>query len=255
MCQSMLLYKSHVSSALSQTRLVSVDFARIIRHCDESELPPTTISVASRITSYHLKNLMLHCSERRLGNDVRQQGECTTIRLACYPSRHTYMVYPAVISVWMRNVCLGLGSTWTDLSANKEALDVIHSMVRSMPAPGSLDYKPDDPEYKALRAQVSRILEAFSQFLSTPAAIGLISEVDEVFYELRDHDHGEKSGLLSPPLIRAMSGYLDAYKKARGWLHWRLEDQEEWITTLYRNLKPDDSGQVRLLSFCRKDKL
>ena len=111
-----------------------------------------------------------------------------------------------------------------------------------MPAPGSPDYKPDDPEYKALRAQASSALEAFSQFLPKSAAIGLVSEVDDVFYVL--HEHGEKAGLLSPPLIRAMSGYLDEYKKARGQLPWYLERSERWIRRLYRNLKPDDSEQV-----------
>ena len=111
-----------------------------------------------------------------------------------------------------------------------------------MPSPGSPDYKPDDPEYKALRAQASSTLEEFSQFLSTPAAIQLVWYVTNVFNVLREH--GEKVGLLSPPLIRAMSGYLDEYEKARGKLHVYLEDKEEWIRTLYRNLKPDDSGQV-----------
>ena len=153
------------------------------------------------------------------------------------------MVYPAVISIYAQNIPPGLEITQTDVSKTKKALDAIHRMILYVPPLGSPDYKPDDPEYKALRAQASSTLEAFSQFLSTSAAIELGSEVDDVFDVLRQH--GEKAGLLSPPLIRAMSGYLDEYKKAHLKLHWSMEWREEWIRTLYRNLKPDDSGQVR----------
>ena len=151
------------------------------------------------------------------------------------------------MSVWTQKALSKLGSTQIELSANKEALNAIWWMVRSMPSPESPDYKPDDPEYKALRAQASSTLETFSQFLPTTTAIELVSEVDDVFRVLRLH--GEKAGLLSPPLIREMSGYLDAYKTARGWLPGYLEYKEEWIRTLYRNLKPDDSGQVCSLPF------
>ena len=160
-------------------------------------------------------------------------------------SKLTYI--PAVMSVWTQKARLQLGSTQTELSANKEGLEAIERMVACMPSRRSPDYKPDDPEYKALRAQASSTLEAFSQFLFRSAAIKLASEVNNVFNVLRWY--GEKAGLLSPPLIRAMSGYLDEYKNAQGklpgWLEWR----EEWIRTLYRNLKPDDSEQVRSLPF------
>ena len=158
------------------------------------------------------------------------------------------MVYPAVMSVWTREVRLGLGSTQTELSTNTEGLEAIERMVRFIPSPGSPDYKPDDPEYQALRDQASSTLEAFSQFLSTPAAIELAWKVQQVFLVLGDH--GEKAGLLSPPLIRAMSGYLDAYKKEHRWLPSYLRDKEEWIRPLYHNLKPDDSEQVCSLPFC-----
>ena len=146
------------------------------------------------------------------------------------------------MSVWTQKARFKPGRTQTELSANKECIEGIECMVPCMPSPESPDYKPDDPEYQALRAQASSTLEAFSQFLSTSATIELGWEVSNVFFALREH--GEKAGLLSPPLIRAMSGYLDAYKKARGELPWYLERKEEWIRTLYRNLKPDDSGQV-----------
>ena len=152
------------------------------------------------------------------------------------------------MSVWTQKALLKLGSTQIELSANKEALNAIFWMVLSMPSPESPDYKPDDPEYKALRAHASTTLEAFSQFLSTSAAIKLVSKVDDVFYVLREYE--EKAGLLSPPLIRAMSGYLDEYKKVQGELPWYLELNEGWIRTLYRrDLKPDDSGQVCSLPF------
>ena len=153
------------------------------------------------------------------------------------------------MSVWTRKVRLGSGSTQTDLSTTKEALHAIGCMIRCMPSRGSPDYKPDDPEYKALRAQASSTLDAFSQFLSTPAAIKLVSEVNAVFNVLRWC--GEKAGLLSPPLIRAMSGYLDKCKKELREVRFRrwMGYHEEWITTLYRNLKPDDSEQVCSLPF------
>ena len=151
------------------------------------------------------------------------------------------------MSIWTEKARFKLGSIQTELKADKEAVYAIEWMARCMPSPGSPDYKPDDPEYKALRAHASTTLEAFSQFLSTATAIELANEVDDVFDILRDH--GEKAGLLSPPLIRAMSRYLDAYKKERGELPLILEDKEEWIRTLYHNLKPDDSEQVCSLPF------
>ena len=151
------------------------------------------------------------------------------------------------MSVWTQKAHFELGSTQSERSANKKALNAIYWMLLSMPAPGSQDYKPNDTEYQALRAQASSTLEEFSQFLYTPAAIELVSEVSSVFYVLREH--GEKAGFLSPPLIRAMSGYLDEYKKVQGELPWWLQEEETWIRTLYRNLKPDDSGQVRSLPF------
>ena len=167
--------------------------------------------------------------------------------MTCMLSKLTYI--PAVVSVWTQKARSKLGSTQTELSANKEGLEAIYWMARCMPSPGSPDYKPDDPEYQALQAQASSTLEAFSQFLSTPAAIELVSEVGIVFWVLRNH--GEKAGLLSPPLIREMSGYLDKCKKEINdfefWIFMR--SHEEWIRPLYRNLKPDDSGQVRSLPF------
>ena len=130
-----------------------------------------------------------------------------------------------------------------------EAPNAIEWMARCMPSPESPDYKPDDPEYQALRAQASSTLDVFSQFLSTSAAIKLASEVNNVFNVLRDH--GEKAGLLSPPLIGAMSGYLDKCKNAYIEFVFNviMGIHEEWIRTLYRNLKPDDSEQVCLLPF------
>ena len=157
------------------------------------------------------------------------------------------MVYPAVRSVCIQNVPLGWENAQTELTKTIKALDAIPCIICFVPAPGSLDYKPDDPEYKALRAQASSTLEAFTQFLPSATGIKLAFEVNSVFHVLRDH--GGKAGLLSPPLIRAMSGYLDAYKKERRWLPSYLRDKEEWIRPLYHNLKPDDSEQVCSLPF------
>ena len=157
------------------------------------------------------------------------------------------MLYLAVMSVWARDIRPVWESRTNETSQTKEALNAIKWVFRCMPAPGSPDFKPDDPEYKALRAQASSTLEAFLQFLSTSLAIELVNEVNDVFYAL--HEHGEKAGLLSPPLIRAMSGYLDAYKKERGQLPRYLKRNERGIRRLYRNLKPDDSEQVCSLPF------
>ena len=152
------------------------------------------------------------------------------------------------MSVCAENVPPGWESTQTEIRKTEKALNALSCIIFCVPALGSSDHKPDDPEYQALRAQASSTLDAFSQFLSTPAAIELVSEVDDVFRVLRRH--GEKAGLLSPPLIRAMSGYLDEYKKVQGELPWYLELNEGWIRTLYRrDLKPDDSGQVCSLPF------
>ena len=157
-----------------------------------------------------------------------------------------YIGHAEVISIFAHDVPPKWESTHTELTKTNQALNAIRCIIPWVPAPGSPDYKPDDPEYKAVRAKAFSTLEAFSQFLSTSAAIELVSEVCRVFYVLREH--GEKAGLLSPLLIRAMSGYLDEYKKAHGELPWYFRG-EEWIETLYSNLKPEDSGQVCLLPF------
>ena len=49
--------------------------------------------------------------------------------------------------------------------------------------------------------------------------------------------HAQRRALL-------ITGYLDEYEKARGKLPGYLAWKAEWIRTLYRNLKHDDSGQV-----------
>ena len=86
MYQSMPPYYLHDSSALSHARLVSVDLARIIRHYNPDELPSGTMNVAEEIYNHKMWRLVVQTSHIFLGNDVRQQGECTTLRLACYPS-------------------------------------------------------------------------------------------------------------------------------------------------------------------------
>ena len=84
MCESMSLGNEHVSSALSHTRLVSVDFARIIRHYNPDELPSATINVAEEIYNHKMRRLVDKTYDICLGNDVRQTGECGTIQLARY---------------------------------------------------------------------------------------------------------------------------------------------------------------------------
>ena len=102
----------------------------------------------------------------------------------CMLSKLTYI--PAVMSVGTQKARFELGSTQTE-RANREALNAIEWMIKCMPSPGSPDYKPDDPEYKALRAQASSTLDVFSQFLFTATAIELVSKVDDVFDALREH--------------------------------------------------------------------
>ena len=81
---SMSLGNSHVSLALSHTRLVSVDFARIIRHYDQDALPSDTINLAEGIFNYRMRALASNTAGICQGNDVRQTGECGTIQLARY---------------------------------------------------------------------------------------------------------------------------------------------------------------------------
>ena len=79
----MSLYNSNVSSALSHTRLVSVDLARIVRHYRQSELPSDTRNVAEDICDVYMMGLTGETSNICLGIDIRQQGEYTTMWLAC----------------------------------------------------------------------------------------------------------------------------------------------------------------------------
>ena len=72
---SMSLGNSHVSSALSHTRLVSVDLARIIRHYNQDELPSGTMNVAEAIRNGDMRVLANQTSNICLGNDFRRQGE------------------------------------------------------------------------------------------------------------------------------------------------------------------------------------
>ena len=72
--ESMSLSNSHVSSALSHTRQVSVDFARIIRHYDQDKLPLDTLNIAEKIYD-KIWRIVFVTSDICLGNDVRQQGE------------------------------------------------------------------------------------------------------------------------------------------------------------------------------------
>ena len=160
------------------------------------------------------------------------------------------MVYPAVILACAQKVPPGWNSTQTEVRKIKEALMAITCTIYCASSQESSDGKPDDPEYQALRAQVSRTLEEFSHFLTTRAAVDLAVNVDGVFDGL--YAPGEKAGLLFPSLIRAMAGYLDAFKNAPDQLSWEyVKGHEEWIRPLYRKLKPADSEQVRSVSTCK----
>ena len=82
MYNSMSPDNSHVSSALSHTRLVSVDFACIIRQYDQEKQPPGTMDGAENL-SYFIWVLM---SQRSVGNGHRQQGECAIMPLESPPN-------------------------------------------------------------------------------------------------------------------------------------------------------------------------
>ena len=79
-----ILGNSHDSSALSHTRLVSVDFARIARHYNSSELPSEANDAAESVSYYRMRDLASNTAGICLGNDVRQTGVCGTIQLARY---------------------------------------------------------------------------------------------------------------------------------------------------------------------------
>ena len=152
------------------------------------------------------------------------------------------MAYLTVISALMQHVFQGRERPNFEKTKLNGTLHAITWMIYCMPAIGSPDNKPHDPEYVAYRAQVSSALEAFSEFLSAPLDIGLHPGVSTVFTILGFH--GYQAGLLSPLILGAMRGYLDKYRKAHGELSWELKRDEEWIRSLYRKLRLNHSEQV-----------
>lgn len=155
------------------------------------------------------------------------------------PLKLTTTLNVAVTSIWTQEVDRRLDDIETSMEKFKRSLFAIKSMIHFL---GSQDFKPDDEQYKSMKAQTISALHAFARFLSTPVADDLVSEVDDVFFELRRH--GEEAGLLLPVLIRAMSDYLDAFENAHDELPRYLEKKEKWIQKLRRNL--EKSEQVRM---------
>ena len=77
MYQSMgFISNQHVSSALGHTRLVSVDFERIIRHYNITELPGDMRSISELILSHDLLRLTREVLGVTLLDDCHPRGKC-----------------------------------------------------------------------------------------------------------------------------------------------------------------------------------
>ncbi len=156
-----------------------------------------------------------------------------------------------VVSAYFDDTLEGLEGTIQDSKSTLRALETLQSIIYCVPLRTGSDYKCDEPEYKAIQSQAYRALEAFSTFLSTPpCAFKLMSVHDysicRVLCALRAH--GERAGLMSAELRRAIVGYHNAYWRAHDIYPWWEVLGKEWVQKLKREL--DNLGQVRMRRPC-----
>ncbi|RDX49688.1 hypothetical protein OH76DRAFT_506740 [Lentinus brumalis] len=146
----------------------------------------------------------------------------------------------AIVSVYIGDALKGLEGTIIDYASIERALIALPNIIYYIPSRTGSDYKCDDPEYKAIQSQAARALEAFSIFLpaSPSSAKECAFEVHNVLNALREH--GERAGLMSVELRRAIVRYWDSANEEIPW-YLRKKEQPEWIQTLRREM--DDSGQ------------
>ncbi len=221
------------------TRLLCVDFTRIICHYDPSTLPPDFLNIAEHLYRFKLQSIMGGTRDMNLGNDVRQHGKVS------YSSRFVDRLRAnariLVVSACIGDALKGFEGIIEDASI-KRALFALRCIIYCVPSKTGSDYKCDDPEYKAIQSQAARALEAFSNFLSTsPSSAGRCTfEIDDVLDALRKH--GEGAGLMSVELRRAIVRYWDS---ADEYIRLYLRDNKEWIQTLR-----GESGQVRTRRLC-----
>ncbi|KAI0712726.1 hypothetical protein C8T65DRAFT_176460 [Cerioporus squamosus] len=213
----------HVRSDAPRTRLAYADFARIIHHYSPATLPPDSPDLAEVLLRHGLREMLGQTAERGVGNDVRQYV-ASTLSHNC-------------------ETMLGLDSgpaNQVDDASTIRALTALRCIIYCVPPAGSADCKPGDPEYEAVRAQVVRVLDAFARFLSTSRALKeqFTVRIDEVMFALRVH--GEQAGLVSestsPRLVRALKGYLDAYRVRKQGRRSYWKRNEDWIEKLGRDL-------------------
>ncbi len=76
----------HVLSHLPMTRLLCVDFARLIHHYDHSTPPDSLNTIAQHISGYDLPIVIGRTRDMNLGNDVRQHGLFLYMSLRFLPS-------------------------------------------------------------------------------------------------------------------------------------------------------------------------
>ncbi len=222
-----------------------MDFARIIRHYDHSTLPPDSPNIAERVYKLALWYVMANTRDMNLGNDVRQDGNFP------YSSRFVDCLRAnariLAISTYIGDILKGLEGTIIEDAKVERALIALPIIIYCIPSRTGSDYKCDDPEYKAIQSQAARALEAFSIFLpaSPSSAKQCAFEVHNVLNALREH--GERAGLMSVELRRAIVRYWDSRNEEIPW-YLRKKEEPEWIQTLRREM--DDSGQVRMRRLC-----
>ncbi|TFK84739.1 hypothetical protein K466DRAFT_567041 [Polyporus arcularius HHB13444] len=222
------------------TRLLCVDSTRIICHYDPSTLPPDFLNIAEHVYRFKPQSIMGGTRDMNLGNDVRQHGKVP------YSSRFVDRLRAdariLVVSVYIGDALKGLEGTIIEYASIERALTALRHIIPCVPSKTGLDYKCDDPEYKAIQSQAARALEVFSKFLSTsPSSAGPCAfEMKNVLDALRHH--GERAGLMSAELRQAIVRYWDSADEPIPW--YVRERFEEWIQTLRRDM--DDSGQVHV---------
>ena len=77
MYSSISLSRQHVSSSPSHTRLLSLDFERMLHYYKQVRLPSDTTDMMDSIFDIYLQVLMMHSSNGCIGNEDHELGECT----------------------------------------------------------------------------------------------------------------------------------------------------------------------------------
>ncbi len=225
------------------TRLLCVDFARILRHYDPSTLPPDSPDIAGYIYKTDLGSVIKNTGDMNLGNDVRKHGNFpySSLLLTAFELMHAYYI---VVSVYIDDTLKGLEGTIIEDASFERALKALQCIIYCVPSRTGSDYRLDDPEYKVIKSQAARALESFSNFLSiSPSLAKEDMLMYIVLYALREH--GEWAGLMSVELRQAIVRYWNSLGEQIP-IYWF--SHYAWIQTLRGEM--DDSGQVRMRRPC-----